>query len=237
MHVLVIKHAREEGPGTLGDFLQEKGIEAAEVRLYEGDSLPAAPSSEGAVIVMGGPMNVYEEDRYPFLAEENAFIGEALRRGVPLLGICLGAQLLARACGARITRALRDEVGWSRVTLTEQGMSDPLLQGLGREFEVFQWHEDTFDVPGEGVHLAESEVCRNQAFRFGANAYGLQFHVEMTPRMVDQWYRNCPQKERALAHFEQIRPEFNHRARLLYMNFLALAMGSSGSLRNAPEAG
>ncbi len=132
-------------------------------------------------------MNVYEEDRYPFLRGKDLLIKEAIQRGKHILGICLGAQLIAKALGAKVTKAPSKEIGWYDVSLTEEGCRDPLFASLPKTFPVFQWHEDTFEIPRGGKLLATSTAVPSQAFRYGENAYGLQFHLEVTTEMIRAW--------------------------------------------------
>ncbi len=186
--VLIIKHIDIEGPGTLGEFIEENGIPYQVINAYLEDSYIEEPGDYSAVITLGGPMGVYDDSEvYPFLGWEDAFLKRTIREDVPALGICLGAQLLARAAGARITKAPSKEIGWSSVSLTEDGRADPLFRELPPEITVFQWHGDTFEIPEGGKRLAASGVCPNQAFRVGSRAYGLQFHLEVTAPMVNQW--------------------------------------------------
>ena len=185
--VLIVKHVISEDAGLFGDFLRERGYEFATVELEKGESLPASFSSFNAVILMGGPMGVYEEDKFPFLAEEDRLIKEAVEKDVPIFGVCLGAQLLAKACGANVHSAACTEIGYFDVSLTAEGKQDPLFSGVPPSIKVFQWHNDTFDIPDGGVLLATAEKCRNQAFKIGKTAYGLQFHIESTPEMVKSW--------------------------------------------------
>ncbi|MEE9201124.1 MAG: gamma-glutamyl-gamma-aminobutyrate hydrolase family protein [Candidatus Brocadiales bacterium] len=186
--VLIIKHIDIEGPGTLGEFIERNGIRHQVVNAFLEDSYIEEPGDYSAVITLGGPMGVYDDTEvYPFLAWEDAFLSRAIREDVPVLGICLGAQLIAKAAGARVTKAPEKEIGWSGVTLTDEGRADPLFKGLSPEILVFQWHGDTFDIPEGGRRLAASDVCPNQAFRVGRAAYGLQFHLEVTPPMINQW--------------------------------------------------
>ena len=157
------------------------------VELAAGEKIPERLDGVEAVVCLGGPMNVYEEASFPFLKQEDALIRDIVRKQIPFLGICLGAQLLSKACGGKVYKAPAKELGWSNVTLTPEGAMDPLFQGTGQPFTVFQWHEDTFSIPEGGTLLATSARCRNQAFRVGSCAYGLQFHVEVTPDMVAAW--------------------------------------------------
>ncbi len=150
MHIMVIMHVESEGPGSLGTFLESAGARLQVVRLYQGDRLPEDTSELHAVISMGGPMNVYEEDKYPFLREETSFLHRMINADMPVLGICLGAQMIAKAAGARVTRSPKEEVGWGLVRLTDAGRSDVLFQGLPQTLEVLQWHGDMFHIPEHG---------------------------------------------------------------------------------------
>jgi GMP synthase-like glutamine amidotransferase len=134
-------------------------------------------------------MNVYEEDKYPFLREEDLFIKEAIQRGKVVLGICLGAQLIAKALGAKVFKASVKEIGWYDVSLTGIGSSDPIFSKFPNTFSVFQWHEDTFEIPHAGKLIATSTSVPNQAFRYGENTYGLQFHLEVTEEMIKEWMK------------------------------------------------
>ncbi|HLE80990.1 MAG TPA: type 1 glutamine amidotransferase [Dehalococcoidia bacterium] len=171
-------------------LLIRRDISYRYVKLYEGESIPDLGPYSG-VVLLGGPMNVYEEEAYPFLKREDAYIQQVLALGVPFLGICLGGQLLAKAVGGVVTRNGVREIGWHTVELDLQGQRDPLFAGLPESLPVFQWHGDTFSIPKGAIRLATSPACENQAFRcgFGGIAYALQFHLEVTPAMVEEWVR------------------------------------------------
>ncbi len=226
--IFVIKHTPSEGPGTIADFLKEKDLRFREVELYAGDHLPTKLSEVDAVISMGGPMNVYEEEQYPFLMEEDEFFKKVLKERVPFLGICLGSQLLAKASNAKVTKAPIKEIGWSKVQLTKEGQRDPFFAGLDQEFDVFQWHEDTFAIPREGQHLAKSQECLHQALKVGACAYGLQFHVEVTDDMITEWIEEnfkdpqelAVQQREMLGQYAKIKNKFNKQANTIYNNFV-----------------
>jgi len=217
MRVLVLQHAPSEGPGTLGTFLESRGVDLATCRIDEGEPVPEDPGNVSAILSLGGPMSLAGESRPGFFAAETALLSEALRREIPVLGICLGAQILARACGAGVSRAPRVEVGWSRVRLTPEGLRDPLFCGVPERFDAFQWHGDTFDIPSGGARIVEGDTCRNQAFRWGRSAYGLQFHVEATPEMIQEWYDAGGLSRPAPPPF---RPSMARTAQILYLNFL-----------------
>ncbi len=226
--ITIIKHVREEGPGILGECFREGGRETGTIDLYAGDVFPEDLDTVAAVVMLGGPMNVYEEKKYPFLAPEDAFIKRVLAKDIPFLGICLGAQLLAKACGAGVTKAFRKEVGWNEVAFTADGKRDPLFRGLPAILPVFQWHEDTFSIPEGAFLLATGDDCRNQAFRVGNAAYGLQFHVEVTPEMATAWLETIgeePQEDRVgktTAPDDGYLHSFRRRGQTLAANFLRI---------------
>jgi len=173
--ILIFKHVPFEGPGTFQDALKEREIRYREINLYE-EASPANLDGCRGLIVMGGPMNVYEENEYPFLKDEDRLIKEALAKKLPMIGVCLGAQLMAKAAGAKVTKGGKKEIGWYPLHITEEANSDPVFKALPKEVEVFQWHGDTFDIPKGAVRLASSDLFPNQAFRIGDNAYAFQFH-------------------------------------------------------------
>lgn len=181
--MLIVQHVECEGPGYLEDFLHGKGFEYEIARMYEGDRLP---NDFDALVVLGGPMNVYEEERYPYLKGLNKTIKNFATEGGHYLGFCLGGQLLAKALGAKVRRNRTKEIGNFEIHLTEKGVKDPLFKGFGRLFPALEWHGDTFEIPEGAIKLAESKLCSNQAFRF-KNAYGLQFHLEATSEMLGKW--------------------------------------------------
>ncbi len=189
MRALVLQHVAVEGPGALGSYLEARGWKLETAALYEGARLPEDAHGYQAVIVMGGPMGVYDEAEYPFLRDEHQFLTRVLAQGVPLLGICLGSQLLAKALGARVYRNPQKEIGWYTVDLTPAGTTDPLFVGLTSPVPVFQWHGDAFDIPAGATPLASSALCANQAFRYGDRVYGLLFHLELTPAIIHSWLK------------------------------------------------
>src|SRR5262249_9714809 len=187
MRALVLQHVAVEGPGTLAPYLETRGWTLETIALYAGSHLPEDARGCQAVIVMGGPMGVYDEAEYPFLRDEQHFLRRAIAQNVPLLGICLGSQILAKALGARVYRNAQKEIGWYTVDLTPVGAADPLFAGLASPVPVFQWHGDAFDLPIGAVPLASSPLCAHQAFRYGDRVYGLLFHLELTPTIIHTW--------------------------------------------------
>jgi GMP synthase (glutamine-hydrolysing) len=188
MNVLIIKHVEIEGPGLIEDCLRQERISYQILTLEPGVHLPKLDAFSH-IVILGGPMNVYEEDRYPFLRDEDLFIKEAIQRGKSVLGICLGAQLIAKALGSKVFKAPIKEIGWYDVSLTKIGSNDPLFSNLPKKFPVFQWHEDTFEIPEKAKLLVISDSVLHQAFRYGENAYGLQFHLEVTREMITEWMK------------------------------------------------
>src|SRR4249920_2535521 len=184
MRVLVLQHIACEPPGVFEDVLVERGHQLVRVELDEGEQLPG--DTFGAIVAMGGPMSVNDEDELPWLVGEKAAIAGHVQAGRPFWGSCLGAQLLAAALGARVYAGPAPEVGVLPVRLTERGRADPVLGRLPAEFGTLQWHGDTFDLPSGAVLLASSDPYPNQAFRF-ERAYGVQFHLEVSVAMAEAW--------------------------------------------------
>jgi GMP synthase (glutamine-hydrolysing) len=185
--VLALRHVPHESLGLLETVFHEGGLEFLYVDLFEGRKCNLDPREAAGLVVLGGPMNVDQTDKFPFLATELHWLQRALAANVPVLGICLGSQLLARSLGAKVYPNPVKEIGWYDVQLTEVARSDPLLNECQAIERVFQWHGDTFDLPAGAVHLAASPRCRHQAFRYGRSAWGLQFHWEVTAEMVQEW--------------------------------------------------
>jgi len=185
VRVLVLQHIACEPPGAYEDVLLERGATIHRVELDEGEPLPGLAGFD-AVIAMGGPMSVNDEDEHPWLVGEKRLIAEAARTGVPFWGACLGVQLLASALGARVYAGATPEVGMLPVRLTEEGRSDAVFGTLPDEFLTLQWHGDTFDLPDGATLLASSDAFPHQAFRV-RRAYGVQFHVEVSVAMAGAW--------------------------------------------------
>ena len=178
--VFAFRHVPSEDLGLIRVPLEERGIRIEYPDLYRADIAQAA-----GLIFMGGPMSA--NDDLPWLRQELQLISEAVERRQPLLGVCLGAQLIAKALGARVYKNPVKEIGWFDIHLTEVAARDPLFAGIGPTETVFHWHGETFDLPPGAEWLAWSEACRNQAFRASPGVYGLQFHLEVTPAMIEDW--------------------------------------------------
>jgi len=226
--LLILKHIAIEGPGTIGEYFQKKGYPCRIIELENGEGIPTDLSQVTGVIVLGGPMNVYEEEQYPFLTEENQFITTVLEKEIPFLGICLGSQLLAKAAGAKVMKAPIKEIGWRMIEQTHDGQRDPLFTGLLEQLIVFQWHEDTFELPWEAQLLSTSTVVRHQAFKVGKHAYGLQYHLEVTPEIIESWIKEyfkiddvnrSVEGKKMMDQYRQLQKQFHAQSQVIYKNF------------------
>ncbi len=211
---VVIQHQATEGPGLIATVAHDHGFTLDVRRMDRGDSVPAADALEG-VVVLGGTMGAYDVAGHPHLAAEQRLLAEACTRDIPVLGICLGAQLLAAALGARVFKGPAAEIGFGVVTLTPEGTLDPILGPSGPAFPAFHWHADTFDLPSGAAHLVTSAAYPRQAFRVGARAYGLQFHVELDRTLAHDWAAALPPgvklEEKRRAAVEQTGRAILHR--------------------------
>jgi GMP synthase-like glutamine amidotransferase len=183
---LVVQHVDPEPSYALGEALDGAGVEVETCQVYAGDRVPANGTGYAGVVVMGGPMSAASDNGFPTRRAEIGLLAGAVASGVPTLGICLGAQLLAAAAGGSVFAGTAGaEIGWDRVRLSPGASDDGLLAGLAEDIGVLQWHGDTFDLPPGAVHLASSRRYANQAFRVGPAAWGLQFHLEVTTEAVE----------------------------------------------------
>jgi GMP synthase (glutamine-hydrolysing) len=198
VRALVLQHIACEPPGVYEDVLRERGAESHRVALDEGERLPERAEID-VIVCMGGPMSATDDSVLPWLTEEKAFVADAVRAGVPFWGVCLGVQLLAASLGAPVYSGPAPEVGVLPVELTDEARSDPVFSGLPNDFLTLQWHGDTFDLPEGAVRLAGSPAYPNQAFRVGESAYGVQFHIEVSPELAREW-ADVPAYSNALEH-------------------------------------
>lgn len=183
----MFRHVPFEGLGLIAAALERSDVRIEHADLYtRGAALPNPDAADG-LIIMGGPMSA--NDEFDYLKHEMAVISSFISAGKPILGVCLGAQLIAKTAGARIYRNREREIGWAPVYWTDAGRQDRLFRGLEQPEPLFHWHSETFDLPAGAVWLAYSDRCRNQAFRLGDTVYGLQFHLEVTPQIIDDWCR------------------------------------------------
>jgi GMP synthase-like glutamine amidotransferase len=215
----VLQHVAWEGPGTIADEAAARGIRLGLVRLDRGEPIPAAEEL-GGLVVMGGPMSVHDTMEHPHLVHERRLLREAVERDLPILGVCLGAQLLAAALDARVERGPVPEVGIGDVTLTPEGRGDVVIGADGDSFPVVHWHEETFHVPERGILLAGSDLYRNQAFRLGRRAYAFQFHLEVDRALAEAWAPKLP----AGALEESRRVEVERTGRAILGRFFDVAM-------------
>jgi len=185
--ILVFQHVPYEPLGTLDPLLKESGFRIRYVNFGRNPHTRPTLDKYAALIVLGGPMNTDQIDHYPNLITEVDIIREALERDMSVLGICLGAQLLAKALGGRVRRNADREIGWYDVELTPEGRVDPVLSAFAARQEVFQWHEDGIELPPGTAHLARSDASPVQAFRHGEHAYGFQFHLEVDSSLIERW--------------------------------------------------
>lgn len=185
--IIALRHVPHEGLGTIEDAIRREGLRLELIDQFRKPLSEFQPELAAGLVVMGGPMNVDETALYPFLADEVHWIQRAVEAELPVLGVCLGSQLLAKALGSRVYPNRVKEIGWYGVELTDAARDDALFGVCGPVETVFHWHGDTFDLPDGAVLLARGASCQNQAFRHGPAAYGLQFHIEVTSEIIRDW--------------------------------------------------
>ncbi len=225
--MIILKNIPSEGPGTIEDHLREEGLDYSIVDLAAGE-LPRSEKAD-TLVVMGGPMSVNESDIYPFIKEEVKLVRDFIREGKKVLGICLGAQIMASALGARVYQGPEKEVGWLDIELQGEGVRDSLMTKMAvhpragdfwRRFKVFHWHGETFDLPSGAVRLAKSALYPNQAFRYGRNAYAFQFHIEVRREMVYDWLKDEKvDMDGVVRDTELYFDDYNQRALNFYRGF------------------
>jgi len=245
MRILAVLHPGGGHSGLLGEQAAAAGHELVEWTPGAGMDAPGPLADFDALAVFGGGMNVVDEDRLPWLAGEVEHLRDALADGMPVLGVCLGAQLLARAAGAEVRRAARPEIGWLPVWREPASEGDPVLGELPERFLAYQWHSYAFDLPAGAIALARSEVCV-QAFVLGGSAWGVQFHPEVTPDIVAGWtndYGSDPDAvaagldpPAALAEAAERLPAWNAIGRTLFDGWLSRAASAEPEAAAAPAA-
>ena len=232
--ILVFQHVAAEPLGTLDPLIRQRGHRVKFVNFErQPEAKPRLDRYKG-LIVLGGPMNVEDREARPHLQTEIEVIRDALAQGKPVLGICLGAQLLAHALGGEVRRHHVSEIGWYDLATTAEGRSDPVFGQLGDIVPIFQWHGYTFSLPADATHLARTDTCENQAFRHGDNAYGFQFHLEMDKPLIERWLNLPNYRDELIAaglgrDAESIRADtfarieaMQERAHAVFNNFLDL---------------
>ncbi len=190
MRIHTLQHVPFENIGSIADWADRKGHPVSTTHLYAGDPLPALDAFDW-LIVMGGPMSVTDDDRYPWIEAEKAFLREVLKTKKPVLGICLGAQFIADALGAKVYKNPQREIGWFPITFTGAAKESPLFGSFPGRLIAFHWHGDTYDLPAGAVHIARSAACENQAFVYEDRVVALQFHLEVKAENVHALIAHC----------------------------------------------
>ncbi len=190
MKIHYLQHVPFETPAKILDWARDRGHTIRATHLYQDDPLPGMDDFD-LLVVMGGPMGVHDEDQYPWLRQEKGFIQDACSAEKKIIGICLGAQLLALVLGAEVRRNPVKEIGWHKVVFTPLAWESPLFKGLPGTMTAFHWHGDTFAIPSGAHHIASSDGCVNQAFSLDHRIVGLQFHIESTPDSISSLIENC----------------------------------------------
>ena len=189
LHIHYFQHVPFEGLGCIEKWIEEKGHTVNHTKFYEAEVLPAMTDFDW-LIIMGGPMGVYDDATFTWLQQEKEFIKQAITADKTVIGICLGSQLIAAALGADVYKNTQKEIGWFDVALTAIGKENKLLEGFDDQFKVFHWHGDTFDLPENAEHLLQTDVCKNQAFLYKEKILGLQFHFEVTSETLAEMVKH-----------------------------------------------
>ncbi|MCL5029803.1 MAG: type 1 glutamine amidotransferase [Bacteroidetes bacterium] len=206
MRIHILQHERFEGPGYIEVWAKENNHEITFTKFYEQVKLPGINDFD-MLIIMGGPMGIYDEDKFPWLTSEKIFIKNVIDSGKLVLGICLGSQLIAASLGAKVYPNKFKEIGWFDIKLTENAKNNLLFTSFPQQTKVFQWHGDTFDLPEGALLLAESEACKNQAFVYKEKVFALQFHCEVTENSLQEMLeegKNELKKEKYIQTAEEI---------------------------------
>jgi GMP synthase-like glutamine amidotransferase len=190
LNIHYFQHVPFEGLGYIEKWASEKGHKLTSTKFYEKYTLPGLEDLDW-LIIMGGPMGVYDEDKFAWIKKEKEFIKSAIKADKTVIGICLGAQLIAEVLGARVYPNVKKEIGWFPVSVTNEGKENDLLKEFPDSFTVFHWHGDTFDIPNNSIHLLESKACKNQAFLYKKKVLGFQFHLEANLHALKEIIKNC----------------------------------------------
>ncbi len=228
MSVLILKNISSEGPGTIAGHLAQHAIPYAVVDLYAGEPVPATDEFD-MLVMLGGPMSVNDDNTYSYIRQEYDLTRRFIAQSKPVFGICLGAQIMAKALGAKVFPGPEKEIGWLDITLTTEALCDfrmlklavhPQGEDVRQRFKVFHWHGETFELPNGAVRLAASDLYANQAFRYGSNAYAFQFHIEATREMIYDWLKAEPIDQTSLtSDTEQLYEDYHKRAFAFYDTF------------------
>jgi GMP synthase (glutamine-hydrolysing) len=227
--VLICKNIELEGPGTIEDYLIRTKKPYTIIELAGGEKIPN-PDNFSTLIMMGGPMSANDGEIYPYIKEEERLVRDFIAKDKKVFGVCLGAQIMAKALGAKVYFGPQKEIGWYNIDLTEEGLKDPLMKDLAfhplgkdslKKFHVFHWHGETFDMPDGAVRLASSALYRNQAFRHGHKAYAFQFHIEVKKEMILDWFKDDPHFDQIERETESFFEEYKGRAENFYKGFFS----------------
>jgi len=228
MSVLICKNVKNEGPGTIEDFLMAGNIPYTIVETSEIMDITDTAGFD-TLLMMGGPMSVNEADIYPYIIKEESLVRDFISKNKRILGVCLGAQIMARALGSKVYKGPEQEIGWYDINITSDALGDsrisvlaahPKTGNISGKFKVFHWHGETFDVPEKGIRLAGSALYPNQAFRYGSNAYAFQFHIEVKKAMIYEWLKNeSVDFEKIKAETEELYNIYTDRAHNFYEAF------------------
>lgn len=186
---IIIQHVPHEILGTFHPLLKENDIRIKYVNFHRETNTNIKFKGYDGLVILGGPMSAYDHKNYPFLIHEQRMIEEALKENIKIIGICLGAQLIAQVLGARVYKNELPEIGWYDVELTETGKKDHFFKFFKDKEKIFQWHSDSFDLPKGAKHLASSQLCKNQGFCYDDNVYALQFHLEVDKMLIERWLK------------------------------------------------
>ena len=192
MRLHFLQHVEFEGPSYINTWAYRAGLNVSRTAFFADEPLPALDKFDW-LVVLGGPMSVYDETQYPWLIKEKLFIERAIAAGKKVLGLCLGAQLIAEVLGARVYKNSHKEIGWFEVSKTPEGQDSKVLANFPDRFWALHWHSDTFDLPPGAARIASSQACQNQAFEFGENVVGMQFHLEFNIQSITSLISNCEQ--------------------------------------------
>jgi GMP synthase (glutamine-hydrolysing) len=231
--ILLLEHEKDNPEGYIGTLLAEHQI-ATDIIRVDQERLPD-PDNYSAIIAFGGAQHLYEAEKYPYFEPEKALLQASIEREQPVLGICLGAQMVASVLGGTVKRHHTSELGFYDIPLNEEGKKDPLYQGLPGYQKVIHWHEDTSDLPAGTILLASNDTTTNQAFRYGKRTYGLQYHIELDTPMLDNWLYHCGLQRDIMDKFgveayrtfsEQLPAQFTtyqRHTRIVLENFLRIS--------------
>ncbi|MCX8028012.1 MAG: type 1 glutamine amidotransferase [Thermodesulfovibrionales bacterium] len=198
MSTLILKNIHSEGPGTIEAYLHAEGMNYEVVDLSSGERIPPADAFN-TLVILGGPMSVNEADTYTYINDEIGLVKEFIEKDKKVLGICLGAQIIAKALGAEVYKGAEPEIGWCEIEFTKIALLDKRIRRLAmhpnvgdiwNRIKVFQWHYETFDLPKGAIHIASSRLYPNQAFRYKENTYAFQFHIEVVREMIFEWLKD-----------------------------------------------